>query len=83
MDAGKGPIRQRGSGSFALRVCGGTDPSAGSRRWLTRTVRGDRSEALRELQALAAHANIAPAVGAHTTVTGSACPVLVTDRPGL
>ena len=31
-------------------------------------LRGDRSEALRELKALAEHANIAPAVGAHTTV---------------
>ena len=31
-------------------------------------MRGDRSDALRELKALAAHANIAPAVGAHTTV---------------
>ena len=68
MDAAKGSIRQRGSGSFELRVYGGTDPTTGKRRWLTRTVRGDRSEALRELKALAEHANIAPAVGAHTTV---------------
>ena len=68
MDAAKGSIRQRGSGSFELRVYGGTDPASGKRRWLTRTVRGDRSAALRELKALAAHANIAPAVGAHTTV---------------
>jgi hypothetical protein len=68
MDAARGSIRQRGSGSFELRVYGGTDPSSGKRRWLTRTVRGNRSDALRELKALAAHANIAPAVGAHTTV---------------
>ncbi len=68
MDAVKGSIRQRGSDSFELRVYGGTDPSSGKRRWLTRTVRGDRSAALRELKALAAHANIAPAVGAQTTV---------------
>jgi integrase len=68
MDAAKGSIRKRGSGSFELRVYGGTDPITGKRRWLTRTVRGGRSEALRELKALAAHANIAPAVGAHTTV---------------
>jgi Phage integrase, N-terminal SAM-like domain len=68
MDAAKGSIRQRGSGSFELRVYRGTDPSSGRRRWLTRTVRGDRSAALRELKALAVHANIAPAVGAHTTV---------------
>jgi hypothetical protein len=32
-------------------------------------VRGDRADAERELKALAAYANIAPAVGAHTTVT--------------
>jgi integrase len=68
MDAAKGSIRQRGSDSFELRVYGGTDPVSGRRRWLTRTVRGDRSAAMRELKALAAHANIAPAVGAHTTV---------------
>ena len=67
-DAAKGSIRQGGTGSFELRVYGGTDPSSGKRRWLTRTVRGDRSDALLELKALAAHANIAPAVGAHTTV---------------
>jgi hypothetical protein len=68
MDVAKGSIRQRGTGSFELRVYGGTDPVAGRRRWLTRSVRSDRSDALRELKALAAHANIAPAVGAHTTV---------------
>jgi hypothetical protein len=68
MDATKGSIRQRGSGSFELRIYGGTDPVSGRRRWLTRTIRGDRSAALRELKALAAHANIAPAVGAHTTI---------------
>jgi hypothetical protein len=44
MDAAKGSIRQRGSDSFELRVYGGTDPSSGRRRWLTRTVRGDRSD---------------------------------------
>jgi hypothetical protein len=41
---------------------------SGRRRRLTHTVRGDRSVALRELKALAAHANIAPAEGTHTTV---------------
>ncbi len=68
MDAARGSIRQRGTNSYELRVYGGTDPSSGRRRWLTRTVRGDRSDARRELKALAAHANIAPAVGAHTAV---------------
>ena len=68
MDAAKGSIRQRGSGSCELRVYGGTDPSSGRRRWLTRTVRGDRSDARRELTASAMSANVAPAVVAHTTV---------------
>jgi integrase len=68
MDAARGSIRQRGTNSYELRVYGGTDPSSGKRRWLTRTVRADRSDALRGLKALVAHANIAPAVGAHATV---------------
>ncbi len=34
MDAAKGPIRQRGSGSFQLRVYRGTDPTSGKRRLL-------------------------------------------------
>jgi hypothetical protein len=68
MDSVKGSYRQRGSDSFELRVYGGTDPSTGKRRWITRTVHGDRADARRELKAMAIHANIAPAVGAHTTV---------------
>ncbi len=51
-----------------MRVYAGTDPDTGRRRWVTRTVRGTRADALCELRALVAHANIAPAVGAHTTV---------------
>jgi integrase len=68
METFKGSIRQRGRGSFELRVYAGTDPDTGKRRWVTRTVRGSRADALRELKALAAHANIVPAVGARTTV---------------
>jgi integrase len=64
----KGSLRQRGSGSFELRVYAGTEPETGRRRWMTRTVRGTRAEAERELRELSAHANIAPAVGARTTV---------------
>jgi integrase len=64
----KGSIRQRGTGSFELRVYVGTDPDTGRRRWVTRTVRGTRAEAQRQLAELSAHANIAPAVGARTTV---------------
>ena len=40
----------------------------GKRRWLTRTVHGDRADAFRELKAFAARANVAPAVGARTTM---------------
>jgi integrase len=68
MDAAKGSIRQRGSNSYELRVYAGTDPSTGRLRWLTRTVHGDRTDARRELKAFAAHANVAPAVGARTTI---------------
>ena len=57
-----------GINSFEIRVYGGTDPLSGKRRWMTRTVRGDRSDATRELKALAAYVNIARALGAHTTV---------------
>jgi hypothetical protein len=53
---GQGFNPSAGGGSFELRVYGGTDSIAGKRRWLPRTVRGDRSEALRELKALGAHA---------------------------
>jgi hypothetical protein len=67
MGVTKGWLRQRGSRSYELRVYAGTDPCTGKRRWLTRTVQGDRTDAL-ELKALAARANLAPAVGARTTM---------------
>lgn len=47
---------------------GGTDPSTGQRRWHTRTVRGSRTEAQRQLVNLAAVANVAPSVGARATL---------------
>jgi integrase len=68
MDIVRGSVRQRGRESFELRVYAGTDPDTGRRRWVTRTVRGSRTDALRELKALATHANLAPAVGARMTV---------------
>ena len=64
----KGSVRQRGTSSWELRVYVGTDPGSGRRRWATRTVRGSRSEAERELARLAAQANVAPALGARTTM---------------
>ncbi|MGH9088635.1 MAG: hypothetical protein ACRDYZ_11105 [Acidimicrobiales bacterium] len=66
----KGSIRQRGSASWELLVYVGTDRVIGKRRWATRTVRGERADAERALGALAAQANLAPAVGARTTVSG-------------
>ena len=68
MDIVRGSIRQRGRESFELRVYAGTDPDTKRRRWVTRTVHGSRADALRELKALATHANLAPAVGARMTV---------------
>ncbi|MPZ69755.1 MAG: hypothetical protein GEU71_09520 [Actinobacteria bacterium] len=63
-----GSIRQRGRNSWQIRVYSGTDPETGQRRQLTRTVRGSRTQAQRELRALAAFANVGPAVGARTTL---------------
>jgi hypothetical protein len=63
-----GSLRQRGANSWELRVYQGADPATGRRRYATRTVRGSRTRAQRELADLAALANVAPAVGARTTV---------------
>lgn len=63
-----GSIRQRGRNSWQIRVYSGTDPETGQRRQLTRTVRGSRTQAQRELRALAAFANVGPSVGARTTL---------------
>ncbi len=63
-----GSIRQRGRKTWELRVYSGTDPGTGRRRQLTRTVRGSRTQAQRELRALVAFANVGPSVGARTTL---------------
>lgn len=44
-----GSIRQRSAGSWELRVYVGLDPDSGRRRYGTKTVRGNRAEAEREL----------------------------------
>lgn len=54
--------------SWEIRVYAGTDPETGQRRQLSRTVRGSRTQAKRELQTLAAFANVGPSVGARTTL---------------
>ena len=61
-----GSIRQRGSNSWEIRVYSGTDPETGQRRQLSRTVRGSRTQAQRELRALAAFANVGPCVAGET-----------------
>ena len=63
-----GTVRQRGVNSWELRVYVGTDPLSGRRRWVSKTVRGSRTYAQRELRALAKVANVAPIVGARTTM---------------
>ena len=61
-------MRQRSSGSWELRVYVGTDPATKRRRYRTKTVRGNRATAERELAAMVEAAGLAPAVGARTTV---------------
>ena len=63
-----GTVRQRGVNSWELRVYAGTDPLTGRRRWVSKTVRGSGTYAQRELRALAQIANVAPIVGARTTM---------------
>ena len=63
-----GSIRQRGQNSWEIRVYSGTDPETGQRRQLSRTVRGSRTQAQRELRSLAAFANVGPSFGARRTL---------------
>jgi integrase len=63
-----GSLRPRGANSWELRVYQGTDPNTGRQRYATRTIRGSRTKAQRELADLVAVANVAPAVGARTTL---------------
>ena len=46
----------------------GTDPLTGRRRWVPKTVRGSCTYTQRELRAFAQVANVAPIVGARTTM---------------
>ncbi|MCU1398015.1 MAG: hypothetical protein JWN62_1124 [Acidimicrobiales bacterium] len=63
-----GSIRQRSIGSFELRVFAGTDPTSGKRCYRTKTVRGNRAEAERELAAMVEIVGRGPGVAARTTV---------------
>ena len=48
----QGNIRQRGAASWELRVFVGRDPVTGRERYVTKTVRGGKREAHRELVTL-------------------------------
>jgi hypothetical protein len=50
----RGSIRQRGTNSWELRVYRGIDLDTGRQRYATRTVRGSRREATRQLDLLVA-----------------------------
>jgi integrase len=63
-----GSLRQRGINSWELRVYQGTDPTTRRQRYATRTVRGTRTDAQSALADMVAVANVAPAVGARTTM---------------
>ncbi len=49
----RGSMRQRGKDAWELRVYRGVDPDTGRQRWATKTVRGSRRHASRELRAFA------------------------------
>lgn len=49
----QGSMRQRGKDAWELRVYRGVDPDTGRQRWATRTVRGGRRHASRELAVFA------------------------------
>jgi integrase len=52
----RGSMRQRTTGSWELRVFVGRDPLSGRRQYVSKTFRGGKREAQRELAALAASA---------------------------
>ena len=64
----QGSVRQRSIGSFELRVFAGVDPQTGKRCYRSKTVRGNRAEAERELAAMVDAAGRGPGVAARTTV---------------
>ena len=64
----QGSVRQRSIGSFELRVFTGVDPDTGKRCYRSKTVRGNRAEAERELAAMVDAVGRGPGVAARTTV---------------
>lgn len=49
---GAGSIRQRGEGRWELRVFAGRDPATGKLRYVSRSVRGTKKQAVAALAAL-------------------------------
>jgi integrase len=63
-----GSIRQRSIGSYELRVFTGTDPATGKRCYRSKTVRGSRAEAERELATMAEIVGRGPSTASKTMV---------------
>ena len=63
-----GSIRQRSIGSYELRVFTGTDPASGKRCYRSKTVRGNRVEAERELATMVEIVGRGPSVASKTMV---------------
>ncbi len=53
----QGSMRQRGEGSWELRVYLGRDPLTGEKRWKYKTFKGGKREAQRALAAMVADAD--------------------------
>ena len=64
-----GSIRQRSAGSWELRAYVGVDPETGRRIDRSITVRGNRSDAERELAEIVARVRCVRAVGARSTMS--------------
>ncbi len=59
-----GSLRQRGEGSWQLRVHLGRDPETGRKRYAERTFHGTKRQAERALAALVAESeSMSPAIG--------------------
>jgi integrase len=63
-----GSMRQRSAGSWELRVYVGLDPGTGRRRYRSKTVRGNRADAERELVDFADRVGHGLGVGGRATV---------------
>lgn len=65
----RGSLRQRSRGSWELRVFVGVDPDTKRRRYRSTTVRGNRADAERELEAMIASVRATRAVGVRSTMS--------------